>query len=174
MLQQLHHPAAAAAVAGGDQAELLDRLDCGVKILGGKPKGLGRVRLAGLSACATLCKHLLLFPKPPPEPSSALASPTFSPWQAFKSRQACSCRREDKGRIALTFPSQTAHQLDVLTSAGHAAAQERLMPAVQPVMIDQHAIYIIAYIICGLIIHQRAMRRSCVVLYEGKCRATWL
>lgn len=38
MLQQLHQNAAAAAVAGGDQAELLDRLDCGVKILSGKPR----------------------------------------------------------------------------------------------------------------------------------------
>ena len=36
MLQQQHNPAAAAAVSGGDQAELLDRLDCGVKILSGE------------------------------------------------------------------------------------------------------------------------------------------
>lgn len=37
-LQHLHNPAeaAAAAVSGGGQAELLDRLDCGVKILSGE------------------------------------------------------------------------------------------------------------------------------------------
>lgn len=36
-LQHLHNPAeAAAAASGGGQAELLDRLDCGVKILSGE------------------------------------------------------------------------------------------------------------------------------------------
>jgi hypothetical protein len=36
MLQQQHNPAAAAAISGGDQNELLDKLDCGVKILSGR------------------------------------------------------------------------------------------------------------------------------------------
>lgn len=36
MLQQQHNPAAAAGVSAGDQNELLDKLDCGVKILSGK------------------------------------------------------------------------------------------------------------------------------------------
>jgi hypothetical protein len=35
-LQHLHNPAEAAAASGGGQAELLDRLDCGVKILSGE------------------------------------------------------------------------------------------------------------------------------------------
>ncbi len=39
MLQQQHNPGAAAAISGGDQAELLDRLDCGVKILSGEQLG---------------------------------------------------------------------------------------------------------------------------------------
>lgn len=47
MLQQQHNPGAAAAVNGGDQAELLDKLDCGVKILSGKQVTWGGCMVSG-------------------------------------------------------------------------------------------------------------------------------
>jgi hypothetical protein len=63
MLQQQHNPAGAAQ-SGGDQAELLDRLDCGVKILSGESLVCCnfhfclRLCLGGTTPCDTMAAYI--------------------------------------------------------------------------------------------------------------------
>jgi hypothetical protein len=56
MLQQQQHNPAGAAQSGGDSAELLDRLDCGVKILSGECSWCAAVAVGvGLSTKVVTC-----------------------------------------------------------------------------------------------------------------------